>query len=50
MHKWEFDPSISSYKNKITKPQIKFQETEEFIEFNIDEDELSCQNIIRKSI
>ena len=40
MHKWEFDPSISSYKNNITKPQIKFQETEELIKFNIDEDEL----------
>ena len=40
MHKWEFDPSTSSYKNNIAKPQIKFQETEEFIEFNIDEDEL----------
>ena len=40
MHKWEFDPSTSCYKNNIAKPQIKFQETEELIKFNIDEDEL----------
>ena len=38
MHKWEFDPSTSCYKNNIAKPQIKFQETEELIKFNIDED------------
>ena len=41
MHKWEFDPSTSCYKNNIAKPQIKFQETEELIKFNIDEDELT---------
>ncbi len=40
MHKWEFNPEVGLYKNKIKKEEIFYTESENEISFNISKDEL----------